>query len=225
MLGHRFNVAAETLQQPVARAVRVGHRFQRRECLRGDDEKRFLGIEIEGCFDYVGAVDVGDEAEGQSAVAVMFQGLVRHDGAKVRAADPDINDGLDALSRVSFPMAVTDTPRKIGHFIEHGMDLRYDVLAVHRNRFALRRTKRDMQNGPIFGHIDLFAPEHGVDPRAQAGLLRQIDQELERFVRDAVFRIVQENASRLGGHPLSASRIIRKEVAQADLAHLLLMLF
>ena len=105
------------------------------------------------------------------------------------------------------------------------MHFRHDVLAVRRNRFALRRTKRDVQDGPSFGHIDLLAPEHGVDPRAQAGLLRQITKQLQRFIGDPVLGVVQEDASGLGGHALSAFGIIREEVSQADVAHFLLMIF
>ena len=41
----------------------VGHRLERREGLRGDDEERLLGVEVAGRLDEVGAVDVGDEAE------------------------------------------------------------------------------------------------------------------------------------------------------------------
>ena len=105
------------------------------------------------------------------------------------------------------------------------MNLRHDILAIHDDGSSFRRAKRDVQGGPIFGGVDLLAPEHGVDPRAQAGLLRQIEKQLERFVADAILRVVQENASGLGGHPLSASGIIREEVSQMSVTHRLLMIF
>ena len=107
----------------------------------------------------------------------MFQRLIGHDGPKIGATDADIDDVFDALSRVAFPMAVADAPRKVGHLVEHRMHLRHHIPAIHINRFALRRTKRDMQSRPPLGHIDFLAPEHGADPGAQAGLFRQIEQE------------------------------------------------
>ena len=42
---------------------RVGHRFQRRERLRGDDEKRFCRIQIVGRLDEISAIDVGNETK------------------------------------------------------------------------------------------------------------------------------------------------------------------
>ena len=40
------------------------------------------------------------------------------------------------------------------------------------------------------------------------------DEKLEGFVGDAVLRVVQEEAHRLGRHPLAALGIIREEIAQ-----------
>ncbi len=147
--------------------MRVRHGLQRGEGFRGDDEKRFLGIEIDHRLDEVRAVDVGDEAECQRAVAVVFQRLVSHHRPKVGAADADIDHVLDALARVALPSAGANARRKFGHLVEHGVHLRHDVLAVHRDRRAFRRTKRDMQNGAVFGDVDLLAAEHGVDARAK----------------------------------------------------------
>jgi hypothetical protein len=54
--------------------VRVGHRLQRGEGLGGDDEQRLGGIEIAHVASAkVGAIDVGDEAEGHVALAVVLQ--------------------------------------------------------------------------------------------------------------------------------------------------------
>ena len=64
MLGDRLFVAAQTFEQPVARRVGVGHRLQRREGFRRDDEKRFRRIEIADGFREVGAINVGNEPEG-----------------------------------------------------------------------------------------------------------------------------------------------------------------
>ena len=43
--------------------LRIGHRFQRREGFRGDDEQRLGRIQIAHRLGEIGAIDVGDKAE------------------------------------------------------------------------------------------------------------------------------------------------------------------
>ena len=90
-------------------------------------------IEIAGGFHEIRAVNVGDKAESHGTIAVILQRLVGHNRPKVGAADPDIDDIPYAFAGVAFPAAITDAPGKIGHLVEHGMDLRHDILAIHRD--------------------------------------------------------------------------------------------
>ena len=78
----------------------------------------------------------------------------------------------------------------------------------------LRRAQRHVQNGPVFGDVDLLAPEHGVDPLAQAGFLGQLQQELERLIGDAILRVIEINADGLGRHALAALGVVCKELAE-----------
>ena len=48
-----------------------------------------------------------------------------------------------------------------------------------------------MQNGPVFGNVDFLTSEHGVDPRSQIRFLRQLHQQVQRFVGDAVLRVIE----------------------------------
>ena len=93
---------------------------------------------------------------------------------------------------------------EVGHLVEHGVDLRHDVLAVDDDRRALRGAQGHVQHGAVFGDVDLVAAEHGVDARAQAGLLGQSKQEPERFVGDAVLGVIQVEADGLDRQPLAA---------------------
>ena len=52
--------------------------------------------------------------------------------------------------------------------------------------------------------------------RAQARFLGQLQEQLERFVGDAVLRIIEVDAGRLGGHPLAALRVVEKEKPAYD---------
>ena len=71
-----------------------------------------------------------------------------------------------------------------GHPVEHGVDLGHDVGAVHRDDVAPGRPQGHVQHGPVLGDVDLLALEHGLDPGAQAGLLRQLQQQPQGLVGD-----------------------------------------
>ena len=60
-----------------------------------------------------------------------------------------------------------------------------------------------MEHRTIFGVVNLVTTEHGVDMWSQAGFFSESKQELGRLVIDAVFRVIEVNARRLGRHPLA----------------------
>ncbi len=68
VFGDGGGIAAQAGERPFARGVRVGHRLLRGEGLGGDEEERLAGAEIADGFGEVGAIDVGDEAEGEVAL-------------------------------------------------------------------------------------------------------------------------------------------------------------
>ena len=150
------------------------------------------------------AVHVGDEAEGQGALAVMPERFVGHHRPEVGAADADVDDVANALAGVALPRAAAHAVGEVGHLVEHRMDLGHHVLAVHDDGGVPRRAQGDVQHGAILGDVDLVAAEHGVDARAQAGFSGQLHEQLEGFVRDAVLRVIEEQARRLGRQPFAA---------------------
>ena len=219
MPGDSLGIASKATERPIARALCVGHRLQRREGLRGDDEQRFRWIEIARRLDEIGAIDVGDESKRHGAVAVILERLICHHRPEVGAADADIDNVADAFAAVAFPFAASDAVGKIGHLVEHSVDLRHDVLAIDDNGRVFRRTERHMQDGAIFRHVDFLASKHRVDPSAQPGLFGELDEQLERLVVDAIFRVIQVDAGGLRGHPLAAPRIIGEQSSQVQAPH------
>jgi hypothetical protein len=65
--------------------------------------------------------------------------------------------------------------------------------------------------------------ERGIDARAQAGFIRESQEELEGFVCDAILRVIQVQADRLGRHTFAAFSIIGEELSQMQVAHSLIM--
>ena len=162
------------LNEPRARHVGVAHRLERRERLGGDDEQRLGGVEILRRLGEGGAVDVGDEAEAQVAVAVGTQRQVGHLGPEVRAADADVDDVADALAGMALPFAGAHALGKVGHAAEHGMHVGHDVAAVDLDHRVARRAQRRVQHGAVLGDVDLVAAEHRVALGAKPALLGEL---------------------------------------------------
>ena len=154
----------------------------------------------------VRAVDVGDEAERQVAVAVVPQRLVGHHRPEVRAADADVDDVADPLA------GVTASSRRCGPGWRRRPSCRAPRArrarrSCHRRRSTAssRRAQRHVQHGAVFRNVDLLAAEHRVDLRAQARCLGESQQQPQRLVGDAVLRIVEEDAGRFGVEALAAA--------------------
>ena len=137
-----------------------------------DDEQRLGRVEVARRLDEVGAVDVGDEAEGQRAVAVVAQRLVGHHRPEVGAADADVDDVPDALAGVALPLAAADAVGEAGHLVEHRVHVGDDVRRRRRRSTASRGARSaTCSDGAVLGDVDLLAAEHRVDPLAQPGLV------------------------------------------------------
>ena len=223
VLGDRL-LGAQLRQRPLPRGLGVGHRLQRGEGLRGDDEERLLGVEVPGLLGEVGAVDVGDEAEGHLAARVVPQRLVGHHRPQVRAADADVDHVADRLARVALPLARADPVGERRHPVEHLVDLLDDVLAVDDQRAVLRHPQRDVEHGAVLGDVDVLAAEHRVPALGDAALVGELREQLQRLVGDPVLRVVEEEAGALGDQPLAAVGILGEQVAQVPLADLAVVL-
>ena len=223
MLGGGGLLALEAGQQPVARGMRVGHGLERGEGLGGDDEQRLGGIEIVHRLGEVGAVDIGDEAEGHGPLAVVLQRFVGHDGAEIRSADADIDDIADALAGMPRPGASAQPIGEGRHLVEDGMDIGHHVLAVVQDGRAARRAQRDVKHRALFRDVDLVAAEHGVDALAQARLLGQLKQQFQGFVGDPVLGIVEIKPGGLDRHPLAALAVLGEELLEMDALDLLVV--
>ena len=94
------------------------------------------------------------------------------------------------------------------------MHLGHHVLTVNDDGCAARCAQGHVQDRAVFRDVDLVTPEHGVDARAQAGFLCQLQEEPERFVGEAILRVIEVETHRLGAQALAASGIIREELAE-----------
>ena len=85
---------------------------------------------------------------------------------------------------------------------------------------SFRRAQRHVQDRAVFRYVDLLAPEHGVDARAQARFPGQLHQQPQGLVGDPVLRIIEVDPRRLQRQSLAALRILREQRAQVHVPDL-----
>ena len=187
MLGHRLHVAPQALETPFAGALGIGHGLESGEGLGRDEEKRLRRIQVAHGLREVGTVDVGDEAEGHGPLAVEAERLVGHHRPEVGAADADVDHVADALPRVPLPGAAPHALGELAHLVEDLVHLGDHVHPVHLDRCGAGGAQGHVEHGAVLRHVDLLAPEHGVDAGAQAGLLGELEEERQGLVGDTMF--------------------------------------
>src|SRR5215510_11327740 len=138
----------------------------------------------------------------------MAQSFVGHDGAEVGAADADVDDVTNALTGMSVPLTGADAVGKVRHLVEHGVDMRYDILAIDYYGGSLWRTQRNVQHRAVLGDVDFVAVEHRVDALAQTALLCELNEQPHCFFGDPVFRVVQIQTDCLRRQPFATLNIV-----------------
>ena len=103
------------------------------------------------------------------------------------------------------------------------MHLGDHVHPVHHDRCGAGSAQGHVEHGAVLRHVDLLAPEHGVDAGAQAGLLGELEEERQGLVGDAMLRVVEIDPHRLRGEALAALRIAGEEILQMQVADLLVV--
>ena len=161
-------------QQPGARRVRVGHRLQRGERLRRDDEQRLGRIEVARRLGEVGAVDVRDEAERQVALRCSAAAPRRPSpGPRSEPPMPMLTTLRMRLPVWPFHAPLRTRSAKSRHPVEHRVDLRHDVLAVDHDRRRSRGARRATCSTARFSVMLIFSPRNIASMRsAQAALAR-----------------------------------------------------
>jgi hypothetical protein len=122
MAGHGGGVA-QVGHQPVARRLRIEHRFLRGEGLAGDQEQRRAWIEGLQERRQLSAIEIGDVMHAKRRMRDRAQSVTEHLRAEVRATDADIDD-----VRIGMPVKPSACPARIrvgesGHSLARGENL------------------------------------------------------------------------------------------------------
>ena len=108
-------------------------------------------------------------------VGIVSQCLVDHHRPQVRTADPDIDDGGDALPGGPGPLAAAYPVGEVAHGIEHLVHIGDNVLPVDHQLRVARQAQRRVQDRAVFGSVDMRAGEHRIAAPFEIGRFGQID--------------------------------------------------
>src|SRR5207244_1253335 len=115
----------------------------------------------------------------------MPQRLVGHHWTEIGAADADVDDVADGPPGVPAPAAVAHLVAEGRHAVEDGVHLRYYVYSIDQHLLVLWSPQSNVERGPLLGHVDLLAAEHGINAPGQAAFLGQPEQRNECRIGDA----------------------------------------
>ena len=94
------------------------------------------------------------------------------------------------------------------------MHVRHHILAVRQDALAARRPQRHVQHRPPLGDVDALAAEHGVDAFLDSGGPRQLQQQVQGLVGDAVLGVVEVEPRALDREALAAGRVLGEQRPQ-----------
>ena len=193
------------LEEPVPSTLGVSDSLLSGEGLAGNDEESSLGVANPKSLSEMGSVDVGDEMGREVPLGIGLESLSNHDWAQVGTTDTNIDNSIDALSRVSLPSSV---PNGLGEFLDvlkHGGNLT-DTLFAYLE--LVKVTEGDVKDGTILGGVDVLSGEHFIPIGLDFSLPNEVEEGVKDGLGDQVLGVIQEEGDR---------RIVWRDVFLAEL--------
>ena len=211
------------IQEPPAGSMGVGHGFLSSKGLGSDDEEGGSRLYPFERFRNMGAIHIGDKMHVDARLPVGPQGFSGHHRPQVGTADADIDDIGDALAGITLPPARNDLVGKGLHLLKYGIHRRHDVLPIYVYRFLGAVAQGHMQYRPPFRLVDRLSGEHLSDAFAKPALLRQIQQQVHRLCRDAVFGEIDQDIFEFQRELFKAPGVFGKELLHVAFLQELIM--
>ena len=177
------------LEEPVSSTLSIGDCFLSSEGLAGNDEEGSLGVTNPQSFSKMGSVNVRDEVGCEVPLGVGLESLGNHDGTQVGTTDTDVDDSVNALSRVSLPSSVANGLGELLDVLKHSRNIS-DTLLVDLELVEV--TEGDMEDGTILGGVDVLSGEHLVPVGLDFSLPNEAEEGIEDGLGDQVLGVIQE---------------------------------
>lgn len=208
-------------KEPATRALSVSNGLLSGEGFAGDNEERSLRVTLAKRLSDMCSVNVGHEMRFEIALGVRLERLSDHDGAQIRSADPNVDDGVDSLAGVPLPLAAPDSLGELFHVVKDAADF---VCASFGDVEVVEVAQGDVQDGAVLGGVDVLAREHLVAVLFHFGFTNQSEKFVQDGLRDEVFREIEEEGDigtagrRIFPRKLGESlRILGEELLEHDL--------
>ena len=209
-------VLTQCVDQPGPGRAGVGHGLEGGEGLGGDHNEGACGFETPQLEVEVCPVHVGHEAEVKVPVDEGVECDGGHGRAEVGAADADVDDVGQPLSSDASAFPGTHGGGEASHLVQDIVHIGNDVVAPVFDDRARRRSKGGVENGPVFGEVDVLSREHGVPKAFDLGRSSQVGEQADRLPGDPVLRVVEVEIPDLDDEVGAPSRVVGEEVSEVD---------
>src|SRR5690625_1003562 len=110
-------------------------------------------------------INIRNKTRLEALLDVRLEGLISHNGTKIRAANPDVDDRFDSLPGNAFPFARAHLIGEREDLVEFGLNIGINVLTIHVQCRGCsgRPAQGGVQNRAIFRYVDVGARKHRVD--------------------------------------------------------------
>jgi hypothetical protein len=196
--------------QPALATGRVGEGFLGGEGFAGNHHQGARGIELVQHAVQRPGIGVGHIVHARAGAGQVGQGVGRHAGAEVGAANTDVDDVGERFVGVAGDGTAAHAIGKGAHPVEFARH----VGAHGGTPGALLAAQSNMQHGAFFGGVDHVAAEHGVSLLCDTSLFGQGQQRCFDFRRNALAAGVERETSGADGHALGAIGVRFQGVAQ-----------
>jgi hypothetical protein len=105
------------------------------------------------------------------------------------------------------------------------MHLGHDVDTIDDNALGLGRAQGSVQHGALFRHVDPLTAEHRGHALTQTAFPGQSHEQSDRFIGDAVLRVVEVNTGGFGAQARAPARIFGEELPQMQITDRCAMCF
>ena len=200
MLGRRL--LPQRTDDPGAGRVAVRLRLLRGKRLGTDDDHCFGRIDGARQILELGAIHVRHEVRRDIAAPFMAKRIANQQRTQVRAADADVDDVLESLARHSALVAPAHCAGEIRQLAARRVNFCLDVGAAGKIRAQCA-----VQDRTLLGGIDRIATKHRGPMSRKIESAREIEQQRQRLVGDALPGNIQQPVIVLDVKILPALRI------------------
>jgi hypothetical protein len=131
-------------------------------------------------------INVGHKVRLEIALGIRLEGLGHHDGTQIGAADTNVHDRLDGLSRISLPPTAPYFLRELAYVLEDGSHFIDAGLADLKWLGYANVAQGDMEDGSVLRSVYMLAAEHIVAGLSDLGLLGELEESVEDSIVEKV---------------------------------------